>query len=96
MTKPSVTPEKMLEELDRDIYALSGLGDEFGETLAIKQAIRFLILDYPRLQARYDALRRKVEEWKKLAGEIKDVDYSGKDWDIPSNIIRQLRDFEEE
>ena len=41
-------------------------------------------------------LIEKVGEWQARIKEIKEVYYEGKDWDIPSSIIREIRDFGKE
>jgi len=38
-------------------------------------AIRALIIDYPRLKAKYDAMREKVEEWKKELKALRALHY---------------------
>ena len=80
--------------------ALYGLDPE---RIRKSSAIRDLITDYPKLKAKYDALRGKVEEWKERscrcfsnktipALEQADVFHKG----LAREFIRDIRDFKEE
>jgi len=98
MTKTNVTTEEMGNHFDSMVSILPSIARD--EQCEICDAIRSLIADYPRLKAKYDALKGKVKERAKKAGLL--LDALDEDEPYPAKVLdamdflAEIRDFEEE
>jgi len=97
MTKLNVTTERMEATLATLllVYVESGrripdLERDLEDGAVI--AIRSLIADYPKLKAKYDALRGMVEEWKKSATKHENL----VNLKAVRALLREIRGFGEE
>jgi phage shock protein A len=84
------TPERKLSQ-DALLTELDYLEMKCGRSSAT-DAIRALIADYPKLKAKYDALKGRAGKWKRVAKHAFDYNREKEAWDLVIRILAQEKE----